>query len=51
MPLEDEGPDNIIAATTKASKSRTTVDTRTIRTKATSRQANDVMLSPGLLSN
>ncbi|KAJ8435459.1 hypothetical protein Cgig2_012580 [Carnegiea gigantea] len=62
MPLEDEGPDNAAAAatkastirtraTTKASKSRTTVDTRTIRTTATSRRANDVMLSSGLLSN
>ncbi|KAJ8441625.1 hypothetical protein Cgig2_010266 [Carnegiea gigantea] len=52
MPFEDEGPDNIIiAAATKASKSRTTTDTRIIRTRATSRQANDVMLSPSLLSN
>ncbi|KAJ8425945.1 hypothetical protein Cgig2_027528 [Carnegiea gigantea] len=47
MPLEDEGPDNIIiAAVTKASKSRTTADTRTIRTRATTRQANDLTLSP-----
>ncbi|KAJ8426396.1 hypothetical protein Cgig2_031788 [Carnegiea gigantea] len=46
MPLEDEGPNNIVAAATKASKSRTTAYTRTIRTRATSRQANDVMLSP-----
>ncbi|KAJ8424236.1 LOW QUALITY PROTEIN: hypothetical protein Cgig2_026795 [Carnegiea gigantea] len=46
MPLEDEGPDNIVAAATKASKSRTTADTRIIRTRATSRQANDAMLSP-----
>ncbi|KAJ8422446.1 hypothetical protein Cgig2_033523 [Carnegiea gigantea] len=46
MPLEDEGPDNIAAAATKASKSRTTTGTRTIRTTTTSRQANDVMLSP-----
>ncbi|KAJ8423891.1 hypothetical protein Cgig2_022220 [Carnegiea gigantea] len=51
MPLEDEGPDNIVAAATKASKSRTTADTRTIRIRATSRQANDVMISLGLLSN
>ncbi|KAJ8425501.1 hypothetical protein Cgig2_015875 [Carnegiea gigantea] len=46
MPLEDEGLDNIVATTTKASKSRTIVDTRTIRARAISGQANDVMLSP-----
>ena len=51
MLLEDEGPDNIVAAATKGSKSITTTDTRTIRIRATSRQANDVMLSPGLFSN
>jgi len=42
MPLEDEGPDNAAAVATKASM---------IRTRGNRRQANDVLLSPGLLSN
>ena len=37
MLLEDEGPDNIVAAATKASKNITITDTRTMRTRATSR--------------
>ena len=51
IPLEVEGLDNIAAAATKASKSRTSANSQTIRTRATSKQANDVMLSPGLFSN
>ncbi|KAJ8443062.1 hypothetical protein Cgig2_004267 [Carnegiea gigantea] len=45
MPLEDKG-DNATATATKASMSRIITDTRMIRTRATSWQANDVMLSP-----
>ena len=42
MPLEDERSDNAAEVATKASM---------IRTKGTGRQANDVLLSPSLLSN
>ncbi|KAJ8422944.1 hypothetical protein Cgig2_033139 [Carnegiea gigantea] len=42
MSLEDKGPDNVAAAATKAS---------IIRTRGTRRQANDVLLFPGLFSN
>jgi len=42
MPLEDEGPDNEAGTATKAS---------TIRTRGNRRQADDVLLSPSLLSN
>jgi len=41
MPLEDEGPDNAAATVMKAS---------TIRIRGNRRQANDVLLSSGLLS-
>ena len=42
MPLEDDGPDNAATTAMKAC---------TIRTRGNRRQANDVFLSPGLLSN